>query len=280
MQCGSAYYTPACRVDRRAPFGAILHLPGDFSLCTAGRREIYRRRPRNRWSSPPSRMAWPAFTDRPCGLPTAGGQVSPGTRKLYPGPCGQRDWGWAATVPLSADQAAELLLYAAQLTISPFHVKRRTCATSPYISGSGPLICQVRAVETTSKTTGTAPAEPPTVSAVPENVPRRPFGATANTAAAPCGQQEATDLESKNRRPEEVTIPTDNEPTGSHCQSNPDQHLDGPPLGEKPQERRLSPARMRARRLLDTASDELVRLAVQASATGVYVWAVHWIERR
>lgn len=35
---------------------------------------------------------------------------------------------------------------------------------------------------------------------------------------------------------------------------------------------------MRARRLLDTASD--VRLVVQASATGVCVWAVHWIGRR
>ncbi|MGW1503785.1 hypothetical protein ACWCQW_35555 [Streptomyces mirabilis] len=75
-------------------------------------------------------------------------------------------------------------------------------------------------------------------------------------------------------------IPTEDEPTGSHCQSNSDQHLDGPPLGEKPQTTRLSPARMRARRLLDTASDELVRLVVQASATGAYVWAVHWIERR
>jgi hypothetical protein len=37
---------------------------------------------------------------------------------------------------------------------------------------------------------------------------------------------------------------------------------------------------MRARRLLDTASDELVRLVMQASATGAYLWAVHWIERR
>ncbi|MER5917029.1 hypothetical protein ABT124_43445 [Streptomyces sp. NPDC001982] len=106
-----------------------------------------------------------------------------------------------------------------------------------------------------------------------------PFGAAANTAAAPCSQQEATDFDSKNRQPEEVTIPTENEPTGYHRQSNSDQHLDGPPLGEKPQTRRLSPARMRARRLLDTASDELVRLVVQASATGVYLWLVHWIER-
>lgn len=38
--------------------------------------------------------------------------------------------------------------------------------------------------------------------------------------------------------------------------SNSDQHLDGLPLGEKPQTTRLRPARMRARRLLDTASDE------------------------
>jgi hypothetical protein len=37
---------------------------------------------------------------------------------------------------------------------------------------------------------------------------------------------------------------------------------------------------MRARRLLDTASDELVRQLVQASATGVYLWLVHWVERR
>ncbi|MFF3378162.1 hypothetical protein ACFYXF_35065 [Streptomyces sp. NPDC002680] len=105
------------------------------------------------------------------------------------------------------------------------------------------------------------------------------FGAAANTVAAPCSQQEATDFDSKNRRFEEVTIPTENEPTGSHCHSNSDQHLDGPPLGEKPQTRRPSPARLRARRLLDTASDELVRLAMQASVTGAYVWAVHWIER-
>lgn len=109
--------------------------------------------------------------------------------------------------------------------------------------------------------------------------PWRPFGAAANTAAAPCSQQEATDFDSKNRQPKEARIPTDNEPTGSHCQSNPDQHLEGPPLGEKPQTR-LIPSRMRARRLLDTASDELVRLAVKASATGVYLWFVHWIERR
>ncbi|MFE5373658.1 hypothetical protein [Streptomyces mirabilis] len=99
-------------------------------------------------------------------------------------------------------------------------------------------------------------------------------------AAAPCSQQEATDFDSKNRRPEEVTIPTENEPTGSHRQSNSGQHLEGPPLGEKPQTRRLSPARIRARRLLDTASDELVRLAVKASATGVLAGAVYWIEHR
>lgn len=37
---------------------------------------------------------------------------------------------------------------------------------------------------------------------------------------------------------------------------------------------------MRARRLLDTASDELVRLAVKASVTGVLAWAVYWFERR
>ncbi|WP_330352095.1 hypothetical protein [Streptomyces chartreusis] len=97
--------------------------------------------------------------------------------------------------------------------------------------------------------------------------------------AAPCSQQEATDFDSKNRQPEEETIPTENEPTGSHCQSNSDQHLDGPPLGEKSQTRRLSPAHIRARRLLDTASDELVRLAVRASATGMYLWFVHWLER-
>ncbi|TQJ92805.1 hypothetical protein FBY22_3738 [Streptomyces sp. SLBN-31] len=46
------------------------------------------------------------------------------------------------------------------------------------------------------------------VSAVPENVSRWPLVPFADTAAAPCGQQEATDSESKNRRPEEVTIPT------------------------------------------------------------------------
>ncbi|WP_159058822.1 hypothetical protein [Streptomyces caeruleatus] len=94
----------------------------------------------------------------------------------------------------------------------------------------------------------------------------------------------------RNRRPptstartanlKETTIPTENEPTGSHCQSNSDQHLDGPPLGEKPQTKRLSPAQIRARRLLDTASDELVRLAVKASLTGVFAGAVYWIERR
>ena len=106
------------------------------------------------------------------------------------------------------------------------------------------------------------------------------IGAAAITAAAPCCEQEATDFDSKNRRPEEVTIPTENEPTGSHCQSNSDQHLDGPPLGEKPQTRRLSPAQMRARRLLDTASDELVRLAVKASVTGAFAGAVYWFEHR
>ncbi|MFF1278983.1 hypothetical protein ACFVZC_37405 [Streptomyces marokkonensis] len=56
--------------------------------------------------------------------------------------------------------------------------------------------------------------------------------------------------------------------------------LEGPPLGEEPQARRFSPARMRARRLLDTASGELMRLIVQAFATGAYVRAAHWIERR
>ncbi|GAA0348174.1 hypothetical protein GCM10009540_80680 [Streptomyces turgidiscabies] len=99
-------------------------------------------------------------------------------------------------------------------------------------------------------------------------------------AAAPCSQQEATDFDSRNGRPEEVTISTENEPTGSHCQSNSDQHLDGPALGEKPQTRRPSPARMRARRLLDTASDELMRLAVKASVTGVLAGAAYWFERR
>ncbi|MFH8494140.1 hypothetical protein [Streptomyces coeruleorubidus] len=106
------------------------------------------------------------------------------------------------------------------------------------------------------------------------------FGAAANTAAAPCCEQEATDFDSKKRRPEEVTIPTVNEPTGSHRQDKPDDHLEGPPLGEKPQARRMSLARIRARRLLDTASDELVRLVMQASTTGVYLWFVHWLERR
>jgi hypothetical protein len=47
-----------------------------------------------------------------------------------------------------------------------------------------------------------------------------------------------------------------------------------------PEARRLSPARMRARRLMDTATDELVRLAVKASAYGVYVWFIHWLESR
>ncbi|WP_216586865.1 hypothetical protein [Streptomyces brasiliscabiei] len=51
-------------------------------------------------------------------------------------------------------------------------------------------------------------------------------------------------------------------------------------MGEKPQNRRLSPARMRARRLLGTASDELVRRVVQASTTGVLAWAVCWIDHR
>ncbi|WP_329228908.1 hypothetical protein [Streptomyces canus] len=96
----------------------------------------------------------------------------------------------------------------------------------------------------------------------------------------PCSQQEATDFDSNNGRPEEVTITTENEPTGYHCQSTSDQHLDGPALGETPQTRRLSPARMRARRLLDTASDELMRQVVRMSATGVYLWFVHWLERR
>jgi hypothetical protein len=118
------------------------------------------------------------------------------------------------------------------------------------------------------------------VGRTPHNGSRRPFGAAANTAAAPCSQQEATDFDSKNRQPKEATIPTDNEPTGSHCQSNSDQHLEGLPLGEKPQTRGLSPARMRARRLLNTASDELVRLAVKASLTGVFAGAVYWFERR
>ncbi|MGW3445674.1 hypothetical protein [Streptomyces sp. NPDC001076] len=56
--------------------------------------------------------------------------------------------------------------------------------------------------------------------------------------------------------------------------------MEGPPLGEKPKDRRLSPARMRARRLLDTASDELVRRAVQASTTGLTAAAIYWFERR
>lgn len=94
----------------------------------------------------------------------------------------------------------------------------------------------------------------------------------------------------RNRRPptstartanqKEVTIPTDNEPTGSHRQSNPDQRLDGPPLGAKPQNRRLSPGWAQARRLLETASDEFVRLTVKASTTGLTALAVYWFERR
>ncbi|MDQ0962015.1 hypothetical protein QFZ66_005893 [Streptomyces sp. B4I13] len=94
-----------------------------------------------------------------------------------------------------------------------------------------------------------------------------PFGPVAETAAAPCSQQEATFPNSKNRRPQEVPIPTENEPTGSHRQSKPEQHLAGPPLGEMPQAQRLSPARMRARQLLDTALDELVRQGVKVFLT-------------
>ncbi|MFF0084724.1 hypothetical protein ACFYR1_34180 [Streptomyces canus] len=33
-------------------------------------------------------------------------------------------------------------------------------------------------------------------------------------------------------------------------------------------------------RLLDTATDKLVRLAVKASAYGVYAWFIHWLESR
>ncbi len=106
------------------------------------------------------------------------------------------------------------------------------------------------------------------------------MGPVAITAAAPCCEQEATDFDSKNRRPEEVTIPTEDEPTGSHCQSNSDQHLDGPPLGAKPRARRLRPGRAQARRLLETASDEFVRLAVKASTMGLAGLAVYWFERR
>lgn len=102
----------------------------------------------------------------------------------------------------------------------------------------------------------------------------------ADMAAAPCSQREATDFDSKNHQPEEETIPTENEPTGSHRQCCSDQHLEGSPLGEKAQPQRLSPARRRARRLLDTASDELVRLAMQASTTGALAWVVYWVEHR
>lgn len=99
-------------------------------------------------------------------------------------------------------------------------------------------------------------------------------------AAAPCSQQEATDSTARTDNQKEATIPTDNEPTGSHRRSNSDQRLEGPPLGAKPQNRRPSPSRAQARRLLETASDELVRLAVKASTTGVVALAVYWFERR
>jgi len=109
---------------------------------------------------------------------------------------------------------------------------------------------------------------------------RRPFGAVANTAAAPCWNRRPPTSTARTDNQKEATIPTDNEPTGSHCQSNSDQHLDGPPLGAKPQDRRLSPGRAQARRLLETASDELVRLAVKASTMGLAGMAVYWFERR
>ncbi|MER6563316.1 hypothetical protein ABT300_37440 [Streptomyces sp. NPDC001027] len=107
-----------------------------------------------------------------------------------------------------------------------------------------------------------------------------PFGAVANTAAAPCSQQEATDSTAANADLKEAAIPTKDEPTGSHRQSNPDQHLEGPPLGEGPQAKRLSPARMRARRLLDTASDELVRVAVKAIVTFTLGCLYYWLQSR
>lgn len=87
-------------------------------------------------------------------------------------------------------------------------------------------------------------------------------------------------MKRRNRQLLEVTIPTDNEPTGSCCQSNSDQHLDGPPLGEKPRHCRLRPGREQARRLLETASDELVRSAVKVSLSGLFAAAVYWIEHR
>ncbi|MGW2074213.1 hypothetical protein ACWCPK_38230 [Streptomyces sp. NPDC001953] len=78
----------------------------------------------------------------------------------------------------------------------------------------------------------------------------------------------------------EATIPTGNEPTGSYRQSNSDQHLDGPPLGEKQRPSRLSLARKQARRLLETAADELVRSAVNASMGGLFTVLAYWVTHR
>ncbi|MFI1507608.1 hypothetical protein [Streptomyces sp. NPDC020597] len=44
--------------------------------------------------------------------------------------------------------------------------------------------------------------------------------------------------------------------------------------------KRLSPARMRARRLLDTASDELVRMTVKAIVTFALGYLYYWLQSR
>ncbi|MFH8485321.1 hypothetical protein [Streptomyces longisporoflavus] len=75
----------------------------------------------------------------------------------------------------------------------------------------------------------------------------------------------------------EAEIPTTPEPKGSHCQCK---HLPGPQLGEPAERERPSAARRHARRLLETASDELTRIAVKGSVAGVLTviaYAVnHW----
>lgn len=72
----------------------------------------------------------------------------------------------------------------------------------------------------------------------------------------------------------EAEIPTNPEPTGCHCQK----HLPGPDLDKPAEVERPSAARRHARRLLETAHDELTRYVIKASATGALIGIGYLIE--
>lgn len=88
-------------------------------------------------------------------------------------------------------------------------------------------------------------------------------------------------MRSTDRHPLEDPISATSEPTGSHRQA-PDleNHLDGPPLGTKPETPRPGAARRHLRRLLGTVSDELTRFATHAICTAIVTATALWWQHR